>query len=255
MEQIKDKLKKLRLGGMIQHLEQHHQHALDNQLSQMEFLELLVEEECSVRQANAYRRHLKLSGLSEQKRLDNYAFSEQPELDRSLIRELARCQYIGQKQNVILMGKPGVGKTHLANALGLKALEYGHTVLFLHAHRLFAMLHRSRADDSYERLMRKVQKADLLILDELGFKKLPPTGADDFFELIRNRYESGSFILTTNRSFQDWERLLGDQVIASAIIDRLVHHAHIIKIMGDSYRMKNAAGKVRQASDQSAEAH
>lgn len=151
---------------------------------------------------------------------------------------MAACQYISQKQNIVLMGKPGVGKTHLANALGLEAFKKGYKVMFTHANSLIDQLHRSKTDGKYYTTLNKTNKTDLLILDELGFKKVPQNGMDDFFKIIRGRYETGSIIITTNRNFEDWGVLFGDPVMASAIIDRIVHHAVILKITGNSYRIK-----------------
>jgi len=241
MEEIKQRLRQLKLSGALKSLDNHNEYALKNKVSYLDFLELILEDEWVTRQNNAYHRRLLQSKLNEQKRLDNYDFTAQPELDKSIIMEISSCRFINQKQNVILMGKPGVGKTHLANGLGLKAIKNGHTVQLIHANSLIDQLHRSKADGSYQRILRKLSNMDLLILDEVGFKKFPQNGIDDFFEVIRQRYESGSIILTTNRKFEDWEQLFGDKVMASAIIDRLVHHAYIIKITGDSYRVKNTA--------------
>ena len=241
MENIKTKLKTLRLSASMATLEERNSYALANQLSYLDFLELLLEDECASRQANAYRRGLKQSGLNEQKRLDNFDFTCQPDLDKGRIMDLAACRYLLDHDNIILMGKPGTGKTHLANALGLKALEKGKKVIFAHAHKLIDLLHRSKADGSYTRQLKKICKTDLLVIDELGFKKIPQNGLDDFFEIIRTRYERGSLIITTNRNFSDWEHLFGDKVMASAIIDRLVHHAHIFKMMGESYRLRTHA--------------
>ena len=118
-------------------------------------------------------------------------------------------------------------------------MKKGNTVLFIHANSLIDQLHRSKADGRYQSILNRISKVNLLIIDEVGFKKFPQTGIDDFFEIIRIRYETGSMIITTNRNFEDWGLLFGDNVMASAIIDRIVHHAQIIKIKGDSYRVKN----------------
>ena len=118
-------------------------------------------------------------------------------------------------------------------------MKKGNTVLFIHANSLIDQLHRSKADGRYQSILNRISKVSLLIIDEVGFKKFPQTGIDDFFEIIRIRYETGSMIITTNRNFEDWGLLFGDNVMASAIIDRIVHHAQIIKIKGDSYRVKN----------------
>src|SRR5690606_14076501 len=186
-----------------------------------------------------YQNKLRESKLDTQKVLDSYDFSYQPQVDKRQIYDLASCRFIDQKYNVVFMGKPGVGKTHLANAIGLEAVKKGKKVLFIHSNEMVEKLYSSRADGTYQATMQKFLKPDLLILDELGFKKMPQYSMEDFFEIIRKRYESGSMIITTNRNFEDWGALFGDKVIASAIIDRIVHHAHIIKITGDSYRIKN----------------
>lgn len=243
MEALKDKLKKLRLTGALGTLESRNEYALQNKISYMDFLELIVEDEYATREANSYRKRLSASKLSQQKTLDNYDFSYQAELDKKLIYDLASCRFVIKKQNIVFMGKPGVGKTHLANALGLEALKKQYKVLFTHANSLIEKLYTSKADGSYHSAFNKIINTDLLIIDELGFKKIPQTGIDDFFEIIRCRYETGSIIITTNRNFEDWGQLLGDEVMASAIIDRIVHHSVLIKITGDSYRIKDYINK------------
>lgn len=240
MENIKQRFKQLKLSGAAISFEERNKYALDNKLSYLDFLELILEDEWALRQSNGYKRRLLQSKLSQQKRLDNYDFTYQHELDRSIITDLSACRFIIEKSNIIFMGKPGVGKTHLANGIGLKALEKGHTVMMIHANTLIDQLHRSRADGKYQAMLKKITKVDLLILDEVGFKRFPQNGSDDFFEIIRSRYETGSLIITTNRNFEDWGQLFGDNVMASAIIDRIIHHAVLIKLTGESYRVRNA---------------
>ena len=240
METVKQRLKQLKLSGALHGLESRNRYALDQKLGYLDFLELLLEDEWAVRQNNSYKRRLLQSKLDSQKHLDRYDFTCQPRLDKSQVLELAACRFIVEKQNVVFMGKPGVGKTHLAQAIGLEALGKGHSVLLVHANSLIDQLHRSKADGKYLSVIKKLGKVDLLILDEVGFKKFPQNGIDDFFEVIRTRYETGSLMITTNRNFEGWRALFGDNVMASAIIDRIIHHAHIIKITGESYRIKNA---------------
>lgn len=240
MEQIKQRLKQLKLSGAAASLSERNQYALDNKLSYQDFLELLLEDEWALRKRNGYNRRLKQSRLSQQKRLDNYDYTYQPELDKSMITDLSACRFITEKTNIVFMGKPGVGKTHLANALGLRALEKEYSVMMIHANGLIDQLHRSKADGKFFSLLKKITKVDLLIIDEVGFKKFPQNGIDDFFEVIRSRYETGSLIITTNRNFEDWGQLFGDKIMASAIIDRIIHHAVLIKLTGESYRYRNA---------------
>jgi len=239
MEAIKSRLKGLMLTTMAQNLEHRNQYAQEHKITYLEFLELLVEDQWASRQDNAYRNRLRESGLSEQKTLDRYDFSYQPALDKRSIMELASGRFIDERKNVIFMGKPGVGKTHLANALGYEAIKRGKKVWMVHASELTARLFSSKADGSYKSFLMRLIKLDLLIIDELGFKRIPPGGQEDFFEVIRLRYEQGSLVVTTNRNFEDWAALFGDAILASAIIDRLVHHASIVKITGSSYRIKD----------------
>ncbi len=239
MVELKNKLRQLKLAGAIKTLESRNKYALEHKISYLEFLELIIEDEYANRMANSFQKRFSKAKLNINKTFENYDFSYQPELDKRLINDLASCRFILEKKNIILMGKPGVGKTHLANAFGIEAIKKGFKVLFIHVNDLIDRLNASKADGTYHYTLKSFLTADLLILDELGFKKIPSAGMDDFFEIIRRRYENGSIIITTNRSFEDWAQIFGDIVLASAIIDRVVHYAFIIKITGESYRIKN----------------
>lgn len=239
MEALKSKLRNLKLAGAVRSLENRNKFAMENNCSYIEFLEMLIEDEHANRLSNSYKKRFNKSKLNVNKTIDEYDFKYQPELDKKLIRELASCRFINQNKNIVFMGKPGVGKTHLANAIGLEAIKQGYKVLFIHVNEIIEKLNTSRADGTYRFTLNQFLSADLLILDEIGFKKLPAVGMDDFFEIIRKRYENGSIIITTNRNFEDWGNIFGDNVMASAIIDRIVHHAFIIKITGDSFRIKD----------------
>lgn len=155
------------------------------------------------------------------------------------------CNYIEKHKNIIFIGQPGTGKTHLSIALGLQALNKNYKVLFTSVHEMLYQLHISKADNSYYKKLSEYLSPDLLILDELGFKKLPNYSADDLFEIISRRYERGSCIITTNKSFEHWSEIMGDNVMANAITDRVIHHSIIIKINGQSYRTKEVSDELK----------
>lgn len=238
MNDTDEKLKQLKLSGIRKTLESRNQYALKNQMSYLEFLDLLLEDESNNRRQNSYSRKYHQSKLDLTKDLNSFDFAYQPELDPKLVRDLASCRFIQEKKNIVLMGKPGVGKSHIANAIGLEALNLGFKVGFVDVNTFMDRLFASRSDGTYFQLMRGSMDPDLLILDEIGFKQIDRTNVHDFFDIIRKRYEEGSVIVTTNRNFEDWGQIFGDPVLASAIIDRILHHATVIRIPGDSYRMK-----------------
>lgn len=172
------------------------------------------------------------------KTLEGFDFSSQPSIDRKKIQELASGRFIEHAENVVLLGPPGVGKTHLAVALGVKAVEAGYTVLFLTLETLMGRLVRARHENRLERTLQQLVYPRVLILDELGYLPLTREEASLFFRLLVRRYERASLIVTSNKSFADWAGIFNDQVLATAILDRLLHHATTINIKGDSYRLR-----------------
>jgi DNA replication protein DnaC len=173
------------------------------------------------------------------KTLAEFDFDFQPKLDVKLVKTLASCDFIERKETAILVGQPGTGKTHLAIALGMKACEAGYDVRFTTIQDLAAQLRAAMADHTMEDRIADYVEPDLVILDELGFTRLDALLADAFYRIVASRYERASTIVTSNKSFESWAEVFPDPVIASAVLDRLVHHAHLLAIVGESYRMKD----------------
>ena len=239
MNMLKSRLKDFKLSGIYSTVDERLSFAKDKSLSYQEFLELLLEDEENNRRENSYKKRYSRAKLPYQKRIEDFDFSFQPSIDRRVINDFATCQFIGQKKNIIFLGEPGVGKSHLSVAIAIKALLKGHRVLFTQVSEMLQSLHQSKADNSYYKKLDYYIKPELLVLDELGFKKIPNYSADDFFEVISKRYEKGSVIITTNKSFEEWGDIFSDNILASAIIDRVVHHSTVIRVNGKSYRTKN----------------
>ncbi len=235
---LKQRLRTYKLSGMCQSVDERLSYAEKNHLSYGALLELLLEDEDQNRKTNNFKKRAQKSKLPTMKTLEDFDFSFQPSINKRSINDCATCQFISEKKNIVFVGNPGVGKTHLSLALGHRALAKGFSVLFTAVSDMLHALHTSKADNSYHQKMKLYTEPQLLILDELGFKKIPPYSADDFFEVISRRYEKGSIILTTNKMFEQWSEILGDQLLSQAITDRIVHYSTIFKIDGKSFRAK-----------------
>ena len=233
------KLRQLKLSGMLNTLETRAAQAMERQLTPTEFLALLLDDELERRNQQRLQRRLAQSGCHGQKTLVHFDFSAAPGVNRSLIQELATCAFVARHENVLLCGPTGVGKSHLANALGLEALKRDYRVLSRPTHRLLAELNAARAQGAHHRAMAKVLNVDLLLLDDLGLQPLPAQGVQDLYEIISERYEQGSCIVTSNRAFEEWSDVFANDLLASAALDRLTHHSHTLVIRGQSYRQRD----------------
>ncbi len=239
MNVLKTRLRDFKLSGVYNSLEERLSYAKEKSLAYTEFLELLMEDEYNNRRDNSYKKRFSKAKLPAYKTIEDFDFSFQPSIDKRIINDCLTCNFIKERKNIVFIGSPGTGKTHLSIAISIKALMKGHKVLFSSVSELLHNLNASKADNSYYQRVNFYLTPDLLILDELGFKKLPGYSADDFFEIISRRYEKGSVIITTNKSFEHWSDIFADQTLSSAILDRIVHYSTIIKITGSSYRAKN----------------
>ena len=231
-------LRNLKLSGIAKTLEVRNEQAIREKLSYMEFLELLIEDELANRKDNSYKKRFQKAHFPFTKTLEEYDFNFQPTLNRQEIYNLATCEFIRKKENVVFIGPPGTGKTHLSISIGIKALQQGYKVIFTTVSDMMSALFESKADNSYAQKLKYYLSSDLLILDELGFRKLNEHIVDQFYEIISQRYEKGSLIITSNKTFDEWGNIFWDSILASAILDRIVHHSHLVLIKGESYRMR-----------------
>jgi len=255
------KIRKLNLAGMVKTVDMRTSQAIKESLSYVEFLELLVNDEHLNRGRNRRDELIRRAKFPQHKTIEEFNFSWQPSINRQEIYGFGTCEFIRRRENIAFIGLPGTGKTHLSIAVGMKAIEQGYSALFTTLSGMMEELYLSRADNSFRQKLKKYTQPDLLIIDEFGLKKLNQTSVDDLYEVISKRYEINSTIITSNKEFNEWGSVLFDPILASAILDRFVHHCSFVTIDGDSYRMKerissagiNKRGRPRkndQATDQ-----
>ncbi len=232
------KLRQLRLSGMLQTLDVRVSQAVDQQLAPLEFLALLLDDELERRNQKSLVLKLALSGCDSNKTLAQFDFSAAPGINRTLIQDLASCVFIQRHENLLMCGPTGVGKSHLANAIAIEALKRNFRVLTKPTHRLLQDLQIARANGSHPRILARTLAYDLLVLDDFGLQSIAPQAVQDLYEIITERYEHGSLIITSNRAFEEWGEIFANDLLASAALDRLTHHAHTIVIRGDSFRQR-----------------
>jgi DNA replication protein DnaC len=238
-------LKKLRLSGVLNTLDLRTREAVDQDLSHGEFLFRLCTDEVGRRETKQLELRLRRASFESTKRIEDFEWSFNPQIPKAKIIDLATCHFVERRENAILIGPTGVGKSHLGQAIGERACRMGHSVCYVSAHKMLSHLRAARADQSYDKKILRFTSPELLIIDDLGLRPLEGDEPIDLYEIIRQRYERGSMIVTSNRALEEWYPLFLDDLIASAAMDRLLHHAHVVVMEGHSYRTPPAA---RQAS-------
>lgn len=229
-------LKKLRLSGVLQSLELRVAQAAQDNLAHAEFLLRLPTDEVERRDAKLLEQRVRGARFEHKRTLEDFDFLFNPGLPKSRIIDLATCGFVAARRNVLLLGPSGVGKSHIAQAIGVRACNFGHKVVFVTLHDMLRQLRAARGDASHERKLVRFTGPALLIIDDLGLRQLTPEETLDLYDVIRLRYERGSLLITSNRALGELPSLFGDPLLASAVMDRLLDDAHVLVLEGDSFR-------------------
>jgi DNA replication protein DnaC len=238
-DRVVQHLTALRLNAARTVLDHHLSTAREREYSHLEFLEHLLADELTTRQEISIAVRTKLAHFPVLKTLDSFEFDAQPSLERRVINELQTVAFVERAENIVLLGPPGVGKTHIAIGLGMRALQAGHRVYFLTAQDLLDQIRLAQIDGIPGHKQRHLNNVPLLIIDELGYVEFDKPAATWFFQLLCQRYERRSTIVTSNKAFVDWGNVLADTTLAGALLDRFLHHSHVLSLKGESYRLRS----------------
>lgn len=246
MERLRENLESLNMRNTLETLENYLERAVHENLNIVDVLDHIFSEEADNRRKRAYEKQVQMSGFPIKKTLSDFDFAFQPSIDRRQIEELATMRFVGNAENVVFLGPPGVGKTHLATALGMVAARHRFSMYYINCHTLIEQLKKSHYENRLPDRLKILSKYKLLIIDEIGYLPMDIQGANLFFQLIARRYEKTSTIFTSNKTFSQWNEVFADVTIASAILDRVLHHATVINIRGESYRLKERKELMKQ---------
>ena len=238
-ERLHDNLEKLKLNTIAEIMDNYLEIAAKEERSIVEILDHLFEEEQRAKQARNIEFKMKLAGFPARKTLTDFNFKFQPSIDKKVIKELSTLRFLHNNENIVFLGAPGVGKSHLAIAIGIEAVNAGHTVYFANINKIVEKLKTASRMDKLEKNLQAYAKFKLIIIDEIGYLPLDTEGAHCLFQLVSKQYEKGSMIFTSNKSYGEWGQIFQDQVIAAAVLDRVLHHCTTVNIKGESYRLKD----------------
>ena len=237
--QLTPMLRTLRLSGILETLDVRNRQAVEQRTSFVEFLTVLLQDEVERRAQSRLRLRLRRAAFDPTKTLEGFDFSFNPKLNKAQVFDLATCQFIERHENVLLYGPTGVGKSHLGQALAHEACRRGFDVVFIDTAKMLTHLAGGRADGTHDQRLLRYTRPDLLVLDDFGLKALRPPGPEDLYDVINERYEKASILLTSNRDRAEWPELFGEPLLASAALDRLTHGAYFVEITGASFRAEH----------------
>lgn len=237
-DRIKDNLATLKMSNTLEIMDNYLEHAVKENTPALEVLDHLFAKEAESRRLKAINTNIQMAGLPYRKMLDDFNFEFQPSIDKAQIMDLATMRFVHNKENVVFLGPPGVGKTHLAVSLGIIAASNRFTTYYVNCHNLIDQLNKAHYENRLPEKLKQLSKYSVLIIDEIGYLPMDVQGANLFFQLITKRYEKNTTIFTSNKPFSQWNEVFSDMTIAAAILDRVLHHCSVINIRGESYRLK-----------------
>jgi len=244
MPELQRALRALRLSGMIATLEARAMQVQSHQMNFLEAFSWLLQDELDRRHSRLLERRFSLSGLPERKDLKDFDWAYNPKVPKREVLELATLKFIEAREGALMIGQPGTGKSHCAKAVAQLAVQHGYKVFYREAHVLIEEINEARELAELRKYRAQINAADLLLIDDLFLRRLPPNAGDELADVLMSRYEKSSVVITSNRGVDDWGKLLGDVVVVAPLLDRIMHHGRLLKFEGKSYRLKEAAEKV-----------